>query len=258
MKAIQLSLGRRTSNRDSVKTLKGTMEGVSLTLCVDTNEPSQRYIYDHWVNGAIYEGETIIEMIPYFKDAVFFDVGAHIGYFSVIATAFGAAKVVAFEPNEQNRAMLARNVPTATIINGIASDKCGMVKFYENADNDGGHALWNPSAHPHNSETRAGNSEPSLVDSFTLDSFADMKPTIIKVDTEGAEFLVMRGAGEILTQPQLKMIVCESHELGARLLGGSVDILLSEMRDAGWVSRNDSSTLNTIGNIIFTRKQTTE
>ncbi len=124
-----------------------------------------------------------------------FDVGAMAGVYSVMAALAGAAKVIAIEPNKANYALLSENI----ILNGLITvDSVPMIISHkDNAEmklytrNPGSHSI----IHSDNVIFEA-------VPSITLDSLAkalNTMPDFVKMDIEGAEYLAMCGAKDLLT-----------------------------------------------------------
>ena len=138
--------------------------------------------------------------------AVFADVGAHFGYFSLLAAQLvgAAGQVVAFEASAATYAVLAANVaavPTVAAHHCAVSDTQERLSFYEfpvhyNEFNSldikqFAEEKWFKNEHPTKIEVPA----------TTLDSFftpAARPPAIIKIDVEGAEFKVIRGGTGLL------------------------------------------------------------
>jgi FkbM family methyltransferase len=84
-------------------------------------------------------------------DAVFVDVGAHIGTHTVYALRSGRfARAVAFEPAPRNARLLAMNLetnglaPIATIVPKAAGDKPGTAVLHLHPRNTGAHAIGAP------------------------------------------------------------------------------------------------------------------
>ncbi len=111
-------------------------------------------------------------MLP--EKAVVFDVGAHIGSFSVaVNSRFPDAYVTAFEPHHDNFAYLQKNAPFALCINKAISGSAGMVHLRD---------------HEASSSYAIGDSG-IAVEAVTLGSYVAQVPHVdlLKVDVEGAE-----------------------------------------------------------------------
>jgi len=129
---------------------------------------------------------------------VFIDVGANIGYFSLVAsrlvTASGA--VLAFEPEAANFALLEANCRR----NGCANVRCYQAALgeenasgtlYLNERNRGDHSLY-----PETSGRVA--QEINIVNGSRLIGESHQRVNFIKIDTQGAECDVLRGLQELI------------------------------------------------------------
>jgi FkbM family methyltransferase len=129
---------------------------------------------------------------------VFFDVGAHVGFFSVCAAALGA-RVVAVEPDAGNAERLRENARLngrdITVVEAAVWGESGTVRLVRG-----------PSAKEH--VTAPGDGVPSV----TVDDLAARHgaPAMIKIDVEGAEARVLDGACSVL-QESRPVVVCELH-----------------------------------------------
>jgi FkbM family methyltransferase len=134
--------------------------------------------------------------------AVVYDVGAHIGFFGIGAGRLGA-RVYAFEPRPENAARIRRNAQLnrldLEVVDAAAWSSDGSVAFDRGESPSEGHVI------PGNG-TRA----------VTLDTFAaaHRAPDVLKIDVEGAEEAVLRGAERILRIGAL--VICELHGPAAR------------------------------------------
>lgn len=131
---------------------------------------------------------------------VLFDVGANIGFFSLIGGRIVGHEgtVVAFEPGPDNlpvlRANAARNGMDNVVVEPLAvSDRDGTAELAL-AEYSGGHSLVADSVVPVDTIT---------VTTITLDTFVGdggtPAPDVVKIDVEGAELAVLRGMVGLLT-----------------------------------------------------------
>lgn len=175
----------------------------------------------------------------------FVDVGAHVGWFAVLAaTLMGAdGRVQAVEADPANFARLRRNLA----LNGldrvratcaVAAEQAGRRRFWFNADNEGGNALWDPGLLDNNPLSRAGPRAEEL-EAVTLDALlADFGPVrVLKIDVEGAEPLVLSGASRLLREAPPDHVICELHDFGLRAVGWDQHRLRGLMADHGYACR---------------------
>jgi FkbM family methyltransferase len=176
------------------------------------------------------------------------DVGAHVGVFTCLAAALVGVSgaVIAFEPNNENRTRLKSNVTingfqNVQVDESVVGDSETEVMFFRCADNDGGHALWNPAKSTANLKTRE-HPKQAIKRSTTIDhavvrlahSSRDYAPVrLIKIDTEGAELTVLKGAANTLTTHR-PAIIAEINAFGLAQLGGSEESLREHIRGFGY------------------------
>jgi FkbM family methyltransferase len=134
---------------------------------------------------------------------VFFDVGAHIGEYTLIASRVvgPAGAIHAFEAQPDTFALLQRNcaanaTQNVTLNSSAVCEREGGVEF---------DVCKEPSM---SSMAAAGKLERSLarirVPGVTLDAYCQTHgvwPSLLKIDVEGAELLVLRGAESLLSRP---------------------------------------------------------
>lgn len=128
---------------------------------------------------------------------VFWDVGAHIGFFAVCACSLGA-RVVALEPAPENARRVRRNAE----LNGFD------VQVVEAAAwSDAGGVELLPGASASEWRVRAGGSTPTVA----LDDVDAPRPALVKLDVEGAAGLALAGAARTLVEAK-PIVVCEVHD----------------------------------------------
>jgi FkbM family methyltransferase len=153
---------------------------------------SERFMTEIFT-GLVKEGMTVV------------DVGAHAGYYTLIAArAVGdKGKVFAFEPEPSNYKLLLKNIQVNNHKNVVPIQKAvanvtGPVRLFM-AEDASGHSIVN-----YNPRQRS-----IPVDSTTLDDYfaARIRPIhIVKIDVEGAEDAVLQGMSRIITEnPELKI-----------------------------------------------------
>lgn len=149
--------------------------------------------------------------------SVFVDCGANCGTFTLLGARLGA-EVHSFEPDADNfhtlGVNLALNHLTATINQACVGDTKGEVEFFINdprQHNRGRHTLVND-----------GTMTPVKVHCTTLDDYCSSfsRLDVLKMDVEGAELRVLRGAERLLRRLR-PMIIFEAHEKGATRFGSS-------------------------------------
>jgi FkbM family methyltransferase len=158
----------------------------------------------------IYEKEYAIR-----PGDVVLDVGAHIGSFTIKAAreAGPTGGVVSFEPSAENFSLLSRNVE---------ANSCANIRLYKVAvgSQPGTAQLQLHRRRGTNSLYPHPTSEPIGVEEVavrTIDSVADelnlKRVDFMKIDVEGAELEVLKGAKKVLSEyhPSIAM---ETHEFG--------------------------------------------
>ena len=171
------------------------------------------------------EPETI-EWIDSFKNnenIIFWDIGANIGVFSIYAASkYEKIKIVAFEPSMSNLNILTRNVYINNLNEKIIINQFPLTEF-ENQylmmnessleEGSGLHAFgvnYNFEGNKFTSINNYkiyGNSINNLIKNKILDL-----PDYIKIDVDGIEHLILKGANQYLHHPKIKSISIEINE----------------------------------------------
>ena len=163
------------------------------------------------------------------EEDLFVDVGANVGSYTILACAAVGARGIAFEPVPETYKRLCYNIrlnhleQQVNCVNmGVGSEQ-GVIMFSSNADTTN-HAL------------KASEQCDSAinVDSTTLDiALKNQSPAIIKIDVEGYETPVLKGAEEILCLQSVHSLIIELNGSGKHYGYNELQIL-AMMSDHGF------------------------
>ena len=166
---------------------------------------------------------------------VFIDVGANIGYFSVLAASVvgDQGAVFAFEPDPDNFQLLQANAVLnaqqncITIVPAALSDVTGEGRLFLAADNLGDHQVYA------GEEARPSIAIALLQGSEYLEARLQ-RLDLIKVDTQGSEFHVIAGLMPLLLRLQRKpRIIIELTPHALRQAGASGRALIESLAKLG-------------------------
>lgn len=186
---------------------------------IDPGQPLQLYVHsddDIHVSRRIaeegiwedYETRLILEMLG--LGDCFVDVGANLGYYSVLAAAAVGehGQVFAFEPEQKNYELLQANILHNRLQNvqsfaAALSDNDGQGQLFLNEENRGDHQVYAIAG-----ETRTPQSIVVRHGAQLLQPLCE-RIDVLKVDTQGAEWHVLSGLQPLLqaSLPGLRMIV---------------------------------------------------
>ena len=218
--------------------------GREVRIRLDLSSPMHCHILEQLKRDGAYEPPTQSFLMQVLRpDDAFIDIGAHIGFFSLLAAILtgGNGRVIAVEPAPDNLARLAGHVAvnaldTVDVVAAAASDRDGRATIHLNRDNDGGHALWDPGRHPLNPLSRddPDTAEVRSVTVATLMDEAELAGArVVKIDTEGGEARVLEGARRPVAAGRIDFIVAEVHAFGLGELGSDEDALFALARGMG-------------------------
>ena len=150
----------------------------------------------------------------------FVDVGANLGIYTLVASRLvgNSGRVIAFEPSMQSFPLLQKNAALNELTNICAvpaalSEKAGKVRLYQAPCCPSGNSLAPLPSFPESFE---------YVVTETLDDMLRRIPArhvdVIKMDVQGAEELVLRGARKVVASMN-PVIIFEFWPAGASLLG---------------------------------------
>jgi FkbM family methyltransferase len=139
---------------------------------------------------------------------LFMDVGANIGSYTLLASGVCKARTISFEPDPQSMEFLRRNVE----LNGLHGR---VVLEQAAAGAEEGEVELTLGRDTCNYVTTERAVATQRVSMRKIDSIAGATPpTLMKVDVEGYEAEVFRGARAVLSSPSLKAIITEGQNAG--------------------------------------------
>ena len=144
--------------------------------------------------------------------SLFVDVGANVGLYTILGIEAGA-EVIAVEPSRIARERLASNLKLngymAEVVPAAVGETEGTLRLTTQLDNQN-HLLLSSDSEEIESEEVPVLTLDGLVGERTVDG--------LKVDVEGAELLVMKGAERLLAEQHIKLIQLEWNESSLDLL----------------------------------------
>jgi FkbM family methyltransferase len=192
--------------------------------------PKHNYRYYCRINKSDFipeHEEIIIKQFHVKQGDVVLDVGAHIGKYTIISSkrVGPAGKVIAIEADPENFDMLNRNIKLNQLNNVIALNyaaysQAAKIKLYV-ADEQSGSPLYNTIT----TKRAKPNQKFIEINANTLDNLLQLagigreggagaeEVNWIKIDVEGAEFDVLKGATNILSKSKDIALLIEVHNL---------------------------------------------
>jgi FkbM family methyltransferase len=167
--------------------------------------------------------DDILKLFRPKKGNTVVDIGAHIGKYTIVASKMVGTqgKVIAIEAHPNNYDILTKNIALNKLSNVVALNlavhsKDTMVKLYDPGQEEG-RTIYNTIM----TERKTSNSQNFVeVKAKSLDSIllenGIKEVNWIKIDVEGAELEVLRGAPNILSTSRDLSLLIEIHNLGAK------------------------------------------
>ncbi len=196
------------------------------------------------------EPETNEWIKSFNNNDVFYDIGANIGFYTLIASKIKGVKTFSFEPDLMNARLLYENIikndvsNVATVIPVALSNKNYCAKLYLSTLSYGD-AL-------HNLDTKnsiiSGDSEANIaVPTFKLDTAAELLnldlPTKLKIDVDGIEEKILEGGSNILSNVQEIMV---EWEIGSESKKRIKKLLINKNFTYKWESKPHNQYSNTV------------
>ena len=188
---------------------------------INTHDPTAQDVY---ISGSVHRGERwdpflwalLVHVLLAQPQQLVVDVGANLGYFSLMAAALGH-RVVAFEPMGRNAAKLQASIARnsgfdkrITLYQNAVASHADEIVFLTttHASNQGnGQVRYRPAQ-----EGRRGIYGIDYAKTVRLDDVVDEDVLFVKIDVEGLEAEVLNGASNLLCRRIVRFIVIEFSE----------------------------------------------
>lgn len=190
------------------------------------------------------ENAVLIDLVQELRDDdVFYDIGANTGLYTLFAAKnCPQGTVIAFEPYPPNNDLLRRDISRNGLENVLVcelalSDSDGTVLFNQPANEDVGYGSSSIArqASEHTVQVPTARGDELVADGDVP------SPTVIKIDVEGSEPLVINGLRETLRRDDCRLVYCEIHKptksdkrLATDDFGSSPDELMTTLADCGF------------------------
>ncbi|HVM32248.1 MAG TPA: FkbM family methyltransferase [bacterium] len=201
---------------------------------MDTLELATREIYEPL------ETRLLLENLE--KGQTFVDIGANIGYYTLLAArqVGPQGRVLAFEPDPDNFKLLQKNVETngygnVALFNQALCDRPGEAKLFLNPRNRGDHRIYD------SGDGRAFVRVPQIRLDDCLKAFKS-PPHFIKMDIQGAEAGALAGMAQTLAASGRLILVAEFGPENLRRFGADPDRFLKDLSGLGFRIREISET----------------
>jgi len=163
------------------------------------------------------------------------DIGANVGFYTVLlASRVGpGGRVIAIEPDPTNASLLRRSAAAndlgnVTLLEAAVLDRAGTIDLYRSRTNFGDHRVFDGAE---DGTAREKVTVPAVV----LDEYLErerVRPTLVKMDIQGAEVTAFPGMARTLSDPRV-VLFCEFWPYGLRLAGSTAGAFLDSLHRAG-------------------------
>lgn len=194
----------------------------------------EKFPWDWKLELLIYQFEP--ETVTLFKNIIkpnmtVLDLGGHLGYYTrLFSKLVGGGRVYVFEPSEDTLKLLQHNIrkcKNVELIKKAACDKDGTIEFNKTFSHSGSNSILEPD----------WKAETTTVPCVTIDTFVKerhINVDVIKMDVEGAEPLVFKGARETMQNTKHLSISMEFVESYIKKSGQTPQEHFKDLQDLGF------------------------
>lgn len=205
--------------RDAKATVSHPQSGGECDMTFFTPNDVCRYRTDtFWTK----EPETLEWIDRHGGDGAFYDIGANVGLYSIYYAKTHGGTVYAFEPSVLNLGLLAKNISIndlaerVVIVPNPLTSENQVAQFHLSMLDEGGSMSTFGVQTGH--DGMALDAQLSYATTgMTLDfivgqGLVSQPPSMIKIDVDGIEHLILRGAEEVLMLPSLETVLVEVND----------------------------------------------
>jgi FkbM family methyltransferase len=167
---------------------------------------------------SIFEIELVYRILSQIEQPFMIDIGAHVGVFTLLTALVPGMRCEAFEPNPDVFNGLRKNLELNNISDRVALHQCALGDRQGRATLSVPQQLRAAGLATLGKPSRGKECDEVEVDVIRLDSLEWPKVDFIKIDVEGAELDVLRGARQTIEEHHPQMLV-ECAEKNTRQFG---------------------------------------
>lgn len=204
---------------------------------------SYNWFIPRYADGRLHEPGTTLMLIDLVREArCFVDVGANLGWFTVVAGLhMKAGEVHAFEMEDLSCDLVRRNVAlnglerVNVVLSAVGAEE-GEVSYPRRPDETEPNPTRRLSAPKPERRARRRGKELVRVPMISLDRYFQGRetwPDVVKIDVEGADLQVLRGMAQIIAQAK-PVLLLEVHPKSLRVFSHSVQDVMSFLEEAGY------------------------
>jgi FkbM family methyltransferase len=218
----------------SIRSLKGRVAGVPIYVSPHDTWGLKKFYFKRSYD--IESIEMLKDILRSKDDFVFWDIGANYGAYSLLLSPY-ATCTVSVEPSSQTFRHLSRSCKEAEakviLENCAVADSIGQCMLYLSSHHFGDHRTYRPFQQEHR--------KTELVKLTTIDDIAGAhfqsppRNNLMKIDVQGAECAVLRGAKHLISNSSTVFIFLEVWPKGLTEIGTSLDELIDICRTYGLV-----------------------
>jgi FkbM family methyltransferase len=205
--------------RDSRATVRHSRADGSLEMTFYTPNAVCRYRTDTFSTK---EPETLEWIDRFGNEGAFYDIGANVGLYSVYYAKSHGGAVYAFEPSVLNLGLLAKNISIndlsdrVVIVPNPLTSENQVAPFHLSMLDEGGSMSTFGAETGHDGaalQTQLAYATTGMALDFMVEQgLIPQPPTMIKIDVDGIEHMILRGAEKVLALPGLQTVLIEVNE----------------------------------------------